>query len=273
LDPQGPVGAAERLILIDATGIMLVIVIPVIVMTFAFAWRYRASNTHALYRPDWVYSGKIELTVWAIPTLIALLLGVVGWVSSHELDPGKALASPSAPLRLEVVALDWQWLFIYPDAKVATVNELVVPVGTPLEFTLTSATVMNAFFIPQLGSQEYAMPGMATRLNLLAAATGDFPGLASHFSGDGFSGMRFLVHSMSATDYDSWLATTRRTGSRLDPASYAELAKATTHPKVQVFGDVTPKLFQQIMAGSAPLSAPMSAAMSAATSAAEPPAP
>jgi cytochrome o ubiquinol oxidase subunit 2 len=255
LDPQGPIGAAERLILIDATGIMLVIVIPVIVMTFAFAWRFRASNERAVYRPDWVYSGQIELTVWAIPTLIALLLGVVGWISAHELDPGKPLTGNAAPLRIEVVALDWQWLFIYPDAKVATVNELVVPVGTPLEFTLTSATVMNAFFVPQLGSQVYVMPGMSTHLNLRADGRGDFPGLASHFSGDGFSDMRFIVHSVSATDYASWLATARRSDARLDATSYGALTTPTLHPTTRVYGGVTPDLFREILAASAPMTA------------------
>lgn len=255
LDPQGPVAAAERLILIDATGIMLVIVIPVIVMTLAFAWRYRASNERAVYRPDWAYSGQLELIVWAIPTMIALLLGSVGWIGSQALDPARALISAVPPLHIQVVALDWQWLFIYPDAQVATANELYIPAGVPVQFEMTSATVMNAFFIPQLGSQVYTMPGMTTHLNLLADRPGEFPGLSAHFSGDGFSNMRFVVHAVSVADYAAWVATTRSAASPLDPASFGELSRAEQHPRIRVFGAVAPLLFRQILALSAPIPA------------------
>ena len=198
LDPQGPVAGAERLILLNATAIMLVVVVPVIVLTLAFAWWYRASNKRATYSPDWSYSGHIELVVWSIPAMVVILLAGVAWTGSHELDPPRKLKSDAKPIRIEVVSLDWKWLFIYPDQEVAAVNELVVPIGTPVEFMLTSATVMNAFFVPQLGSQIYTMPGMTTRLNLMADAPGDFPGLSSNFSGDGFSDMRFVVHAVSA---------------------------------------------------------------------------
>lgn len=259
LDPQGPVGAAERLILINATGIMLVVVVPVIVMTLAFAWRYRASNRRAVYRPDWAYSGQIELTVWAIPAMVVLLLGGVGWLSSHALDPAKPLSARVAPLHIEVVSLDWRWLFIYPDAHVATVGDLVVPTGVPLEFTLTSATVMNAFFVPQLGSQIYTMPGMTTHLNLLAERSGNFAGLASHFSGDGFSDMRFVVHSVPAADYAIWLARTRAGASTLDAGSYATLAKSGSRAAISSYAKVAPMLFEQIVAWSAPMTAPASA--------------
>jgi len=260
LDPQGPVAAAERLLLIDATGIMLVVVVPVIVMTFAFAWRYRASNTRAVYRPDWAYSGQIELTVWAIPTMVVLLLGGVGWISSHELDPAKPLSATAPPLHIEVVSLDWHWLFIYPDAQVATVGDLVVPVGVPIDFELTSATVMSAFFVPQLGSQIYTMPGMTTHLNLLADRPGSFPGLASHFSGDGFSDMHFVVHAVPAADYESWLAHTRGSGTTLDAGSYATLAKPGSQTAIRSYAKVTPMLFEQILAWSAPMTAPAPAA-------------
>src|SRR5260370_155111 len=167
LDPQGPVSSAERLILLNATAIMLVVVLPVIVLTLAFAWWYRISNAHAVYRPDWSYSGHIELVVWSIPAMVVILLGAVTWTGSHELDPARKLESDVKPIRIEVVSLDWKWRFIYPDQQVAAVNQLVVPAGAPIEFILTSATVMNAFFVPQLGSQIYTMPGMTTRLNLL----------------------------------------------------------------------------------------------------------
>ncbi len=268
LDPQGPVAAAERLLLLDATGIMLFVVVPVIVivivivivMTFAFAWRYRASNTRAVYRPDWAYSGQIELTVWAIPTMVVLLLGGVGWISSHALDPAKPLTAAAPPLRIQVVSLDWQWLFIYPDARVATVDHLVVPAGVPLEFELTSATVMTAFFVPQLGSQIYVMPGMTTHLNLLADRPGDFAGLASHFSGDGFSDMHFVLHSVSAADFESWLTGTRAKGTTLDANSYATLAKVGKQTAIRTYDKVTPSLFEQIVAWSAPMTAPAPAA-------------
>jgi cytochrome o ubiquinol oxidase subunit 2 len=260
LDPQGPVAAAERLLLIDATGIMLVVVVPVIVMTFAFAWRYRASNTRAVYRPDWAYSGQIELTVWSIPTMVVLLLGGVGWISSHALDPAKPLSATVPPLRIEVVSLDWHWLFIYPDAQVATVGDLVVPVGVPIDFELTSATVMSAFFVPQLGSQIYTMPGMTTHLNLLADRPGNFPGLASHFSGDGFSDMHFLVHAVPAAEYESWLTRTRGNGITLDAASYATLAKPGSQTAISSYAKVSPMLFERILAWSAPMKAPAPAA-------------
>src|SRR5580692_5509846 len=187
LDPQGPVASAERLILLNATAIMLVVVVPVIVLTLAFAWWYRSSNARAVRRPEWSYSGQIELVVWAIPAMVVILLAGVAWIGSHQLDPARGLESREQPIRIEVVSLDWKWLFIYPDQHVATLNQLIVPAGAPLEFTLTSATVMNAFFVPQLGSQIYTMPGMTTHLNLLAAQPGDYPGFSSHFSGDGFS--------------------------------------------------------------------------------------
>jgi cytochrome o ubiquinol oxidase subunit II len=193
LDPQGPIASAERLILLNATAIMLVVVLPVIVLTLAFAWRYRASNRRAAYRPDWSYSGYIELVTWSIPTMVVLLLAAVAWIGSHQLDPALSLQSGVKPIRIEVVSLDWKWLFIYPDQQVAAVNQLEIPTGVPVEFVLTSATVMNSFFVPQLGSQIYTMPGMTTRLNLLAERAGDYPGLSANFSGDGFSDMCLLL--------------------------------------------------------------------------------
>ncbi|MGN6116057.1 MAG: cytochrome ubiquinol oxidase subunit II, partial [Nitrobacter sp.] len=164
LDPQGPIGAAEKTILIDSIGIMLAIVVPTIVAIAAFAFWFRAGNSHARYLPDWAYSGRIELVVWSIPALTVILLSGVAWIGAHELNPGKAIASTHKPLRIQVVSLDWKWLFIYPDQKIATVNTLTIPSGVPLQLELTSASVMNAFFIPQFGSMIYTMNGMTTRL-------------------------------------------------------------------------------------------------------------
>jgi cytochrome o ubiquinol oxidase subunit 2 len=247
LDPQGPVASAERLILFNATAIMLVVVLPVIVLTLAFAWWYRAPNKRAAYRPDWSYSGHIELVVWAIPAMVVLLLASVAWTGSHELDPARKLESTAKPIRVEVVSLDWKWLFIYPDLQIATVNQLVVPAGVPVEFLLTSATVMNSFFVPQLGTQIYAMPGMTTRLNLLAERPGDYPGLSANFSGDGFSDMRFLVHVVPGSEFPNWRARATGEGAVLDAAAYSQLARAGSNTQVQTYRSVDPNLFERIV--------------------------
>jgi cytochrome o ubiquinol oxidase subunit 2 len=257
LDPQGPVGSAERLILLNATAIMLVVVVPVIVLTLAFAWRYRASNKRAVYSPDWAYSGHIELVVWSIPAMVVILLAGVAWTGSHLLDPSRELKSAAQPIRVEVVSLDWKWLFIYPDLRVASVNELTVPAGTPIEFLLTSATVMNSFFVPQLGSQIYTMPGMTTRLNLMADRPGDFAGLSSQFSGDGFSDMRFVVHALTAAEFAAWLDRTRGGRITLDGGTYSQLARAPGPAARQTYRGIDPNLFEFIVQTTAqPLIAP-----------------
>jgi cytochrome o ubiquinol oxidase subunit 2 len=250
LDPQGPVATAERLILLNATAIMLVVVVPVIVLTLAFAWWYRASNTRAAYAPDWSYSGHIELVVWSIPAMVVLLLAGVAWNGSQLLDPARKLASEVNPIRVEVVSLDWQWLFIYPDLGVAEVNELTVPAATPVEFVLTSATVMNSFFVPQLGSQIYTMPGMATRLNLMADQPGDYPGLSSQFSGDGFSDMRFVVHALPQAQFSSWLSGTQSNAAVLDAEAYVQLTRAG-HGAPAAYRGVDPMLFEHILQSTA----------------------
>jgi cytochrome o ubiquinol oxidase subunit 2 len=247
LDPQGPVASAERLILFNATAIMLVVVVPVIIMTLAFAWWYRASNKRAVYAPEWGYSGHVELVVWSIPTMVVILLSGVMWTSSHLLDPARRLPSDANPIRVEVVSLDWKWLFIYPDLEVASINELVVPSGTPVEFMLTSATVMNSFLVPQLGSQIYTMPGMTTFLNLMADRPGDYAGLSAQFSGDGFSDMRFVMHAVPASDFQSWLARTRGAGTTLDADTYAQLARTAGGAQAQTYGGVAPRLFEHIV--------------------------
>ncbi len=247
LDPQGPVGLAEKTILIDSLAIMLAIVIPTIMATFGFAWWFRASNTRATYLPDWEFSGRIELIVWAIPLLVITLLGGVAWIGSHQLDPARPLASQTPPLELQGVSLDWKWLFIYPGQGIASVNELVVPVGVPLQFSLTSASVMNAFFIPQLGSMIYTMNGMTTRLNLRADAPGTFRGLSSHYSGDGFSDMHFKVTALPPEQFADWIAATRTAGAILDGESYNALAKQSMKTIPFTYRAVEPHLFHQIV--------------------------
>jgi cytochrome o ubiquinol oxidase subunit II len=246
LDPQGAIGAAEKMLLIDSLVIMLAIVLPTIAATFLFAWWYRASNTRAKFLPDFTYSGQLELILWAIPILVIVLLGGVIWIGSHELDPAKPLASKTPPLDVQVVSLDWKWLFIYPDQRIASVNQLVLPTGVPIHFYLTSSSVMNAFFVPQLGSMIYAMNGMTTQLNLQADAPGTFLGLSSHFSGDGFPGMHFDVHAVPAEQFTAWIKTTRNSGPTLDPASYATLARQSMNVVPFTYRSTAPELFQQI---------------------------
>jgi cytochrome o ubiquinol oxidase subunit II len=247
LDPQGPIGFAEKTILIDSLAIMLAIVVPTIMATLGFAWWFRASNTRATYLPDWEFSGRIELIVWAIPLLVITLLGGVAWIGSHDLDPAKPLASTIPPLEIQGVSLDWKWLFIYPDQGVASVNQLVVPAGVPLHFSLTSGSVMNAFFIPQLGSMIYTMNGMTTQLNLRADTNGIFRGQSSHFSGDGFSGMHFEVIAVPPEQFTAWIETTRNAGPTLDAESYATLAKQSVKAPPSTFRAVEHHLFQQIV--------------------------
>jgi cytochrome o ubiquinol oxidase subunit 2 len=247
LDPKGVVGIAEKTILIDSLAIMLAIVVPTIAATFAFAWWFRASNTRATYLPDWEYSGRIELIVWSIPLLVIMLLGGVAWIGSHDLDPAKPLISNTPPLEVQAVALDWKWLFIYPNQRVASVNQLVVPAGTPIHFSLTSASVMNAFFVPQLGSMIYTMNGMTTQLNLRADVPGTFRGLSSHYSGDGFSDMHFDVQAVPAERFAAWIDATRSSGPSLDAESYAALARQSVNTTPFTFRAADPDLFQQIV--------------------------
>jgi cytochrome o ubiquinol oxidase subunit II len=201
LNPQGAIASAERQILFNSLGIMLAIVIPTILVTLGVAYWFRSSNTRALYMPDFTYSGRLELIVWSIPAMTVLLVGGVAWVGAHDLDPRRAIASTVKPVTVQVVSLDWKWLFIYPDQGVASVNRLTVPVGTPIAFELTSSGVMNSFFVPQLGSQIYTMAGMATHLQLQADRPGAYPGLSAQFSGDGFADMRFTVDAVQAEEF------------------------------------------------------------------------
>src|SRR5262252_6355111 len=246
LDPQGPIASAAWLLLVNSTAIMLVVVVPVILATLGFAWWYRSSNARASRSLDESYEGRVEFVVWSIPALIVILLGGVIWIGSHQLDPRAPIPGKSDPLRVDVVALDWKWLFIYPDHGVAAVNQLVIPAGTPVEFRLTSATVMNSFFVPQLGSQIYTMGGMTTHLNLLADNPGEYPGFSAMFSGDGFSDMRFIAKAVPADDFNAWVEQARGTGSALDDAGYTELAKPSKAVPPTTYRSVEPKLFERI---------------------------
>jgi len=247
LDPKGPIAAAQLELLINSTAIMLVVVIPVIVATLGFAWWFRAANVRARRLPGENYEGRIEFVTWSIPALIVILLSGVIWISSWQLDPRRPIGAKADALQVEVVALDWKWLFIYPDLGVGAVNQLVVPVATPIRFQLTSATVMNSFFIPQLGSQIYAMGGMTTHLNLLADKTGEYPGFSAMFSGDGFSDMRFIAKAVSAADFNRWVKEVRGAGPVLDDAGYDALAKPSKAVPPGTYRSVQPGLFERII--------------------------
>jgi cytochrome o ubiquinol oxidase subunit II len=252
MDPKGPVGLQEKDLIILAIGLMLIPVIPVIIMTIGFAWRYRASNKAATYAPDFEHSNRIEAVVWAIPCLIILALGAVTWVSTHELDPRAKIeahqtATRTKPVEVQVVSLDWKWLFIYPEYGIASVNELALPVGTPVHFRLTSSAVMNSFFIPQLGSQIYTMPGMETKLNLRADYAGSYDGVSANYSGFGFAAMKFKANAMSEADFEAWVARAKTSPALLDKTSYNALAKPGMTNKPVFYAKTDGELFHHIL--------------------------
>ena len=247
LDPAGRIAADEKSLIITSTLLMLIVVLPVIFMTLYFAWKYRASNTSATYTPNWSYSHRIEAVVWAVPIAIVAVLGTITWTTTHELDPYKPLASNVKPITIEVVSLDWKWLFIYPEQHIATVNEIHFPAGTPVNFKITSDTVMNVFFIPQLGSQIYAMAGMQTQVNLIAEKPGVFDGLSTNFSGAGFPDMTFTATAGSQAEFDGWVAKVKASGNKLGLDNYADLAKPSTKDPVKYFSTVEPVLFTAVL--------------------------
>jgi cytochrome o ubiquinol oxidase subunit 2 len=246
LDPQGPVAAANSTILIDSVFIMLTIVVPTIIAILAFAFWFRESNSQARYRPDFVHSGRIEIVVWSIPALTVILLGGVAWIGSHQLDPRAPVPGTGSPVRIQAVSLDWKWLFIYPDQRIATVNTLTVPAGAELNFQLTSSSVMNVFFIPQLGSMIYTMNGMVTKLNLRADNEGDLKGLSAHFSGDGFPDMMFDVHVVSPLAFPDWVANTAKSDTVLDEDSYKKLMQQFVAKGTSSYRLDDPRLFDLI---------------------------
>ncbi|GAB2578494.1 ubiquinol oxidase subunit II [Dyella jejuensis] len=247
LSPKGDVGMQEKSLILVALGLMLLVVIPVIVMTVVFAWRYRASNAKATYVPKWSHSTAIEAVVWTIPCIIIAILGAITWRTSHTLDPYKPLDSKVKPLVIQAVSLDWKWLFIYPQYGVASVNEIAFPTDVPVKFEITSDSVMNAFFIPQLGSQIYAMAGMETQLNLIANEPGTFAGLSSNYSGAGFSDMHFDAVATSQQGFAAWIKQARASSTSLDAQSYHALAQPSEKSPVSYYATVTPGLFTTII--------------------------
>ena len=246
-DPKGAIGVQEMHLIEIASGLMLLVVIPVILLTLYFAWRYRSTNTRATYAPTWSHSTAVEVVVWTIPCLIVLTLGVLIWRSTHSLDPYRPLESQVKPVRVEVVALNWKWLFIYPDYGVASVNQLAIPVGTPIDFTLSAESLMNSFFIPQLGSQVYTMPGMQTQLHLIADKPGVYAGRSAAFSGPGFSDMHFDTLATSRSAFDAWIAQAKRSPLALTEATYQVLRQPSAKVPAVVYASVAPGLFDDVV--------------------------
>jgi len=247
LDPMGPIGEAERFLIIISFALMLVVVLPVFVMVFWFSSRYRASNTKAAYMPKWDYSAKLDWAVWLVPIAIVTVLSFLTWTKTFQLDPYRPIDSGAKPIRIQVVSLDWNWLFIYPDHNIAMVNQVVFPAGVPLSFRLTSDTVMTSFFIPQLGSQMYAMAGMQTRLHLMADEPGTYAGQNQEFSGRGYADMRFKAIAVSREKFGTWVRRAKQSPDTLDLARYEKLREPNVgHPMI-CFSSVQPRLFNHIM--------------------------
>ena len=247
LDPVGQVGADEKNLIITATLLMLLVVVPVILMTLVFAWKYRASNKNATYAPKWSHSTKIEVVIWTVPILIIIALGVITYKSTHALDPYRPSESDVKPVTIEVVAMDWKWLFIYPEQGIATVNKIVFPANTPVNFRITSDTVMNSFFIPGLGGQIYAMAGMQTKLHLIANKNAELDGISANYSGAGFTGMKFKAIATSQAEFDAWVSEVKASPKQLDTAEYEALTKPSQNNPVELYSSVKPNLFQTII--------------------------
>ena len=256
MSPSGDIAMQQRDLILLSTGLMLLVIVPVIVLTFVFAWRYRKANERTDYDPEWHHSTQLELVIWAVPLLIIIVLGAVTWISTHKLDPyrpldridaQRAVAADTKPLVVEVVALDWKWLFIYPEQGIALVNEMAAPVDRPIQFKLTASSVMNSFFIPALAGQIYAMPGMQTQLHAVINKPGEFEGLSANYSGAGFSGMRFKFHGLSDGDFDQWVKKVRASGKSLSRDSYLQLEKPSERHPVQRYATVAPDLYDAIV--------------------------
>ena len=256
LNPAGDVAAQQGQLVITATLLMLVIIVPVIALTLFFAWKYRQGNTEAEYDPEWHHSTKLELVIWSVPLAIIIILGALTWVTTHKLDPYRPLDRIDAqrpvpaglkPLEVQVVAMDWKWLFVYPEQGIALVNELAAPVDRPIHFKLTATSTMNAFYVPDLAGMVYAMPGMQTELHGVINKAGVFPGLASHNSGAGFSGMTFKFHGLSDAGFAQWVQQAQAEGKTLDKSTYLQLAKPSERDPVQRFARVDADLYDRVL--------------------------
>lgn len=247
LFPKGIIGLEERNLLFIIQALMLVIILPVYILTFIFSWKYRADNPKGKYDPDLVDNKIAEFIWWGVPIVMTLIVAVLTWFKTHELDPYKPIPSPNKEITIQVVALQWKWLFIYPEQKIATVNFLQIPNETPVRFEITADAPMNSFWIPDLGGQIYAMPSMRTLLHLMANQEGDFRGSSANISGEGFAGMNFITRVSSTEAYNEWLATAKQAPQGFGPEEYDRLAAPSKNNPVEVFQLKDPNLFEQIL--------------------------
>ncbi|MCJ2103508.1 ubiquinol oxidase subunit II [Methylobacterium sp. E-046] len=252
LDPAGPVAAGQRTILLNALATMLCIVVPTMLATLAFSWWFRPGNTAAKRLPTWSFSGQIEIVTWSVPLMTIVFLGGIAWIGAHDLDPAKPLRSEKKPLEVQVISLDWKWLFIYPEQKIASLNYLVLPVGTPVRLHLTSSSVWDTFFVPQLGSMIYTMNGMATQLNLQANREGSFYSLSTHLSGDGFSDMNFETRVVPPEAFANWFSGAQASISTLDDDAYKALSRQSIKDPPVTYRLADDGLFDRIVGQSLP---------------------
>lgn len=246
LNPKGTIGVQERNLIGIALGLMLIVVIPVFILTAVIVWKYRAEK-QARYEPNWDHSKALEAIWWGFPCAIILILSVITWNSSHTLDPFKPLQSSAHPVTVEVVALDWKWLFIYPELGISSVNFFQFPVNTPVHFLITADAPMNSFWIPQLGGQMYAMPGMSTQLHLMASQAGSYNGVSANISGKGFAGMKFTAKASTQAEFDEWVASVRQAPKRLGVDEYAALAQPSENTPVVYYSWTQPDLYNQVV--------------------------
>ncbi len=256
MSPSGDIAAQQRDLIVISTILMLIIIVPVVCLTLYFAWHYRQSNKVAKYDPEWHHSTGLEVVIWSAPLAIIIALGAVTWVSTHKLDPyrpldridaARPLAAEVKPLNVEVVALDWKWLFFYPDYGIATVNELAAPVDVPINFKITASSVMNSFYVPALAGMIYAMPGMQTRLHAVINKAGEYEGLSSNYSGDGFSHMRFKFHGQDQAGFDEWVARVKQGGTMLNRDTYLKLEKPSIKEPVRYYASVENGLYDAVL--------------------------
>lgn len=249
MHPKGAIGIEQKKLILTALGLMLIVVIPVIFMAIIFARKYRASNKQATYRPDWAHSNKIELVCWTVPIIIIIILAVITWKTTHQLDPYKPLESDKKPITIQVISTDWKWVFIYPEENIATVNEIAIPVGVPINFKVTAESVMNSFFIPALGGQIYAMAGMQTKLHLIANEPGTYKGFSASYSGHGFSDMKFnVIATPDTASFDKWVQKVKASPKKLDSmATFNLLAKPSHNVPVTYFSSVKPNLYEELI--------------------------
>ena len=255
MNPTGDIAKQQADLITISVLLMLIIIVPVMILTVLFAWRYR-KGADAKYTPDWDHSTKLELVIWGAPLLIIIVLGLITWVSTHKLDPYRPLdridehrpiPASTKPLEVQVVALDWKWLFIYPEQGIASVNELVTPVDVPVRFKITASTVMNTFYIPTLAGMIYAMPGMETTLNAVLNKPGNYQGLSANFSGEGFSHMKFGYKGVSAGEFDAWVQKMKANPGALNRADYLALEKPSVREPVRYYGSVEPALYNRVL--------------------------